>query len=445
MKTKYHSKTITLLLALFLVLPMHLAAQTQEDAAPPQQMRIYSQEELDKLLAPIALYPDTVLSQILMASTYPLEVVEADRWLKKNPGLSGDALDTALQTKSWDVSVKSLCHFPRVLGTMSDNLALTNDLGNAFLGQEEQVMDTIQKLRAKAQAEGNLSSTDKLKVDSQTGAIAIEPASPEVVYVPAYDPCWVYGPWWYPVCSPLWFWYPGIVISAGFFFGPSIFIGPLGPWCGFHWRQHEVFIDINRTLRFHRPSITRMHGGMELWVHNPIHRRGITYRSPEIARRFGQTPRPGVEARKSFRGFAPAERVPGAKIGPAIRPQTRQPATGPPNAGPGARTFEQPARPQPIRPEIQPRSNTPGITGRPSVQPQRGNAFESFESHGGEVIRHSDRGFNSMSGGSRGGGFQRGGTPSGGSSIPPSRSSGSLGGGGGVHGGAGSHGGGRRR
>ena len=151
MKTQYCLKAIIWLLMLSLVLPMPLIAQVAEERAATQQPQTYSQEELDRLLAPIALYPDTLLSQILMASTYPLEVVEADRWLKKNQSLTGDLLDTALQKKSWDVSVKSLCHFPSVLAMMSDKLDLTNELGNAFLDQQDQVMDRIQGLRVKAQ------------------------------------------------------------------------------------------------------------------------------------------------------------------------------------------------------------------------------------------------------------------------------------------------------
>ncbi len=228
MKIKYCSKAIIWLLALSLALPMSLKAQEPEEDAVAQQPRIYSQEELDRLLAPIALYPDTLLSQVLMASTYPLEVVEADRWLKQNQGLTGDSLDTALQEKSWDVSVKSLCHFPKVLAMMSDKLDLTNDLGNAFLGQQEQVMNTIQNLRAKAQAQGNLSSTDKQKVTSEEGAITIEPVTPEVIYVPAYDPCWVYGPWWYPACAPLWFWYPGVCCRRRFLFRSGHIYRPSG-------------------------------------------------------------------------------------------------------------------------------------------------------------------------------------------------------------------------
>jgi hypothetical protein len=295
---------------------------------------------------------------------------------------------------------------------MSDNVQLTNDLGNAFLDQQGDVMNTIQNLRAKAKNQGNLSSTDKMAVTSQDGDIAIESVSPDVVYVPAYDPCWVYGPWWYPACAPLWFWYPDFVISAGFFFGPGIFIGHLGPWCGFDWHRHEIFIDFNRASFFHRPSITRMHGGRETWVHNPVHRRGVAYRNPDIGRRFGQMQRPGLDARRTFRGFdLPEMRGSGADLSPKTRPDKRRLTTPQRNIGPDGRPFEQPARPQ-----LQNQSSVPGFADRPSAQPQRGNAFESFESSGREVIQHSNRGFTSMSGGTKSSGGSHGGGSRGGRS-----------------------------
>ncbi len=365
MKIQICLRAIIWLLVLTLALPMPLIAQVDEGSAAAQQPQTYSQEELDRLLTPIALYPDTLLSQVLMASTYPLEVVEADRWLKQNQSLTGNSLDAALQNKPWDISVKSLCHFPGVLEMMSDNLDLTNELGNAFLDQQNQVMDRIQILRSKAQAQGNLSSSDNMNVTSDEGAITIEPVTPDVVYVPAYNPCLVYGPWWYPECAPPWFWYPELVVGAGFFFGPAIFMGPLDFWCGFRWHQHEMFVNVNKTFAVHRPSITRMHGGMEAWVHNPVHRRGLAYRNPETAQRFGQTMRPGVTARKSFRGFPPEGRGTGIVTTPASRPNT-------------------------VRQTTQ------------SAQPQRGHAFESFGSSGREVTRHSERGYSSMGGGPRG-------------------------------------------
>ena len=410
MKTKYCSKAIICLLVLSLVLPMSLKAQEQEENAVTQQLRTYSQEELDRLLAPIALYPDTLLSQVLMASTYPLEVIAADRWLKQNQSLTGDSLDTALQKKSWDVSVKSLCHYPRVLTMMSEKLDLTNDLGNAFLGQQDQVMDTIQSLRAKAQAQGNLASTDKQKVIVDQGDITIEPATPDVVYIPAYDPCWVYGPWWYPACAPLWFWYPGVVVGAGFFFGPPIFIGPLDFWCGFRWHRHGIFINVNKTFFVGRPGITRMHGGTEIWQHNPMHRRGVAYHNQITARKFGQISRPGVDARRGFRGFAPR-----GGAGMMVTPQTRtergrgaiQPRSG--TVAPGTGRTMRPAGHEPGRIGVQPRGGTmaPGA-GR--LQQQRsGNALEGFGSSGPEVRQNSERGHESIGGGGRGGGGFHGG------------------------------------
>ena len=150
---------------------------------------VYPQQRLDQLLAPVALYPDVLLSQILMASTYPLEVVEADRWLKQRLGFTGDQLDEALKEMPWDLSVKSLCHFPKVLDMMSMYLQFTTDLGNAFLNQKDQVMNTIQSLRARARAAGTLSSLNNERVVVQDPYISIEPVEPEVVYVPYYDPC----------------------------------------------------------------------------------------------------------------------------------------------------------------------------------------------------------------------------------------------------------------
>jgi hypothetical protein len=423
MKNKTSTKILLWMLVLSLAAPLPLWAQATDQSTVAEQTHVYSQEELDKLLAPIALYPDNLLSQFLMAATYPLEVVEADRWLKQNKNLSIDQLDAALQDKSWDVSVKSLCHFPNVLAMMSDKLTLTNEMGNAFLSQQEQVMNTIQSLRAKAQAQGNLVSTDKQKVVVQEGDISIEPATPDVVYVPAYDPCWVYGPWWYPACAPLWFWYPGIVVGAGFFFGPPFFIGPLDFWCGFHWHRHEIFVNVNKTFAVHRPGISRMHGGTEIWQHNPAHRRGISYRNPETARRFGQIGRPGVDARREFRGFTPGPRGPETgrmNVVPQSRPGTGRIGAAPPTRPETGRIgVAPPTRPETGRIGMQPRVSSPA----PQMQqPRAGGALDSFGSSGHEVRQNSERGHQSIGGGF-GGGMRGGSMPS------------SGGGGGGFHGG----------
>jgi hypothetical protein len=200
----------------------------------------------------------------------------------------------------------------------------------------------------------------------------------------------------------LWFWYPGIVVGAGFFFGPAIFIGPLDFWCGFRWHQHQIFVNVNKTFVVHRPSITRMHGGTEAWMHNPVHRRGIAYRNPEIARRFGQVERPGSGARRSFRGFAPEGGKTGTVINPPARPDTGRQRMQPRSIGPGSRQFEQPVKPQSGRTQMQqPQSGATGFRNRQPVQTQKGNAFESFGSSGREVIQHSERGQSSIGGGGR--------------------------------------------
>lgn len=379
-------------LVAFLLMPSKISAQITEDTAAAETKYKYSQEQLDSLLAPIALYPDTLLSQILMASTYPLEIVEADRWVKANPNLSGDNLDNALKNKPWDVSVKSLCHFPRILAMMNDKLDQTQSLGNAFLSQPDQVMNTIQKLRGKARATGNLKPTDQQNVVMQGQYIVVEPVSPDVIYVPVYNPCWVYGPWWYPDCSPVWFWWPTFGFQVGFFWGPPIFVGPIDFWCGFFWPRHRIFVNVNKTIVVGRVGITRLHGGVEVWRHDPLHRRGVAYRNPAVARQFGQIQRPGIEARRAFRGFAPQGRPletpsrPGRVTHP-VRPE-------------GGRIERAPERRSEVRVPPTPSPHRPA-----AVSP-----FEGIEHNNNEVRQHSERGFESMGRSSRGGGsFSRGG------------------------------------
>ena len=174
-------------------------------AAPAfaQAQRVYSQPELDQMLAPLALYPDPLLSQVLMAATYPLEIAEAARWSRANPGLQGDDAVCAAADEDWDPSVKSLLAFPQVLQRMDERPDWTRALGDAFLGQEAQVMDSVQRLRQRAYAAGNLQSGDQLLVQQQGQTIMLLPASPQYVYVPYYDPLVVYGAWWWPAYPPV--------------------------------------------------------------------------------------------------------------------------------------------------------------------------------------------------------------------------------------------------
>jgi hypothetical protein len=277
------------------------------DATSPAtapQPPVFTPEQLDQMLAPIALYPDPLLSQILMASTYPLEVVEAARWSRANPSLTGDQAVHAVDQYSWDPSVKSLVAFPRVLQTMEQKLDWTERLGDAFLSEQQEVMGTVQNLRQKAQAAGNLRSTEQARIESQSGQIAIEPVNPGVVYVPYYNPTVVYGPWWWPGYPPVyWPVWPGYVLGPGVLFGWGIGIG-VGVgffFGGFDWGHRFAYA---RGAPFYA------HGGLHAgasgaWAHDPAHRGGVPYRSAALRQQFGRTSQ-SAEARNAFRGRAAA-------------------------------------------------------------------------------------------------------------------------------------------
>ncbi|MFO7605678.1 MAG: DUF3300 domain-containing protein [Desulfurivibrionaceae bacterium] len=273
-------------IAIFII---SLGATARPAGAQEEEGDRFRKEELVQMLAPIALYPDSLIAQILMASTYPLEVVEAERWRRDNQTLQGDALSEALREKPWDPSVKSLCYFPDVLIAMSEKLDQTRKLGDAFLVQEQEVMDTIQELRQKAREQGTLQTTAEQKVIVERETILIEPASPQVVYVPVYDPYYVYGSWWYPSYPPYYWYYPRHHFASDvyFSFGPRVFIGSgIFSWVWFDWQVHRIHIDVPKTFFFHRhrvrPSRDRLH-----WRHDPRHRRGVAYRDRRTGERFG--------------------------------------------------------------------------------------------------------------------------------------------------------------
>lgn len=250
----------------------------------------FTQAELDQMLAPIALYPDALLSQVLIASTYPLEIVEAARWSQQNAPLEGEAAVEAVADRGWDPSVKALVAFPDLLTQMSEDLEWTRRLGDAMLYQEPEVMDSIQFLRARADAAGSLESTEHVRVIREEKTIIIEPAETRVVYVPYYDPYIVYGTWWRPAYPPVYwarpsyyyrgypgfYWGAGIHVSSGFFFS------------SFYWPQSSIVI-VN-TPRYYQPA--RYYGSRhyykpgQRWKHNPVHRRGVAYRHPEVKQRY---------------------------------------------------------------------------------------------------------------------------------------------------------------
>jgi hypothetical protein len=289
------------LLILLMVTPPWVFAQDQPTTGK------FRQEELDQMLAPIALYPDSLLAQILMAATYPLEVVQADRWTRSNRNLTADQLNDALDHKDWDPSVKALVPFPQVLSMMSERLEWTQELGDAFLDQQDEVMDTVQRLRAKAQAAGNLRDTEQENVIVQDGVIEIEPAQPEVVYVPVYDPTVIYGPWWYPAFPPIFFPPPpGLVIVRGFGFWTGVRVGRVWgyAWGHWDWRHHYINVNINRKINVNR-SINITHTNIQTtrWQHDVSHRKGVTYRNEATRQRYGQLLK-GAETRREFRGFS---------------------------------------------------------------------------------------------------------------------------------------------
>jgi hypothetical protein len=240
------TKALAVFLTFLLLVPQAVVAQSESKEKP------FKQEELDQLLAPVALYPDSLVAQILMASTYPLEVVQAERWAKQNESLTGDALTAALEQQNWDPSVKSLVNFPQVLQMMNEKVDWTQKLGDAFLAQQKDVMDTIQNLRKKAEAEGNLKTNQEQKVivEKETQTIIIEPSNPQVVYVPTYNPTVVYGTWWYPAYPPYYYYPPGYAAGAALFsFGVGIAIGAAWgyAWGGCNWGRGNVNINITRN------------------------------------------------------------------------------------------------------------------------------------------------------------------------------------------------------
>jgi hypothetical protein len=379
--------------AICLALPAPIFAQEE-----PEQ--VFKQEELDQLLAPIALYPDNILTQILIASTYPLEVVQAERWMKQNKGLKGDALNAALEKQSWDNSVKALVPFPAVLTMMSEKLDWTQKLGDAFLAQQKRVMDTVQLLRKKAVEAGNLKSSKEQEVKTEGDIIIVQPADPQVVYVPTYNPMVIYGPWPYPAYPP----YPVYVYPpphAAFTFTMGIAIG--AAWHGgyYHNNWHGGTVIVNPPPPSGgRPGGPGGPGGpgspggpgkpggpgepgepggggpkAEQWKHNPEHRQGVAYRDNATRDKYSPSNRAGVDNRMDYRGYDKS----------------------------GAGAADRTAGGQPAQDRVSDRTGS-GAT-------SRDNAFGGMD-RGGQVNRESARGHQSMSSAqSRGGGMSR---PSGG-------------------------------
>jgi uncharacterized membrane protein YgcG len=296
---------------LFATWPQELLAY-QDAQAPAQSAQVpYAQqtpEQLQQLVAPIALYPDSLVAQILAASTFPEQVVEADRWVQAHPDLKGDALGQAVDQQPWDPSVKALTAFPSVLGNMDKNLSWTSSLGDAYYNQQQDVMDAVQVMRRRAEEAGNLKTTPQQTVTTQGSTVIIQPASPDIVYVPAYDPWAVYGgpimawPGWYPYPG---IWFGGPYLSFGVGFGIGWF-GGFGwgwPHWGFDWHNryaiynHNRYYSQSRTF-YNRSNFYRGTGG-----------RGGVYNRP------GATTHPFSGNTQAARGYAEPRGQSGVRSG----------------------------------------------------------------------------------------------------------------------------------
>ena len=391
-----------LVTTLVLLVANPVRAQETPDKAPT-----FTTEQLEQLVATIALYPDSLVSQILMASTYPLEVVEADRWTKKkDPSLTGDSLAKALNEQKWDASVKSLVNFPEVLDMMSKDLDWMTKLGDAFIASQKDVLAAIQRLRKRAKDAGNLENNDQQKVTVESGpsqTIVIQPTSPDVVYVPTYNPTVVYGAWPYPASPPYAYYPPGYAPgTAAVAFGLGVACGAAwgNAWGDCDWNGGHVDVDVNRNANLNR-NVNRSGQRSGQWSHNPAHRGGVSYRDRGTAERFGRTgSRDASRARDQFRGRAESGRRDlardggrrdGGRGGDARRGTDRR--TGGSRAG---------------------SSNRGSGSARGQRGGSRGSAF-SRSGSGRSTRNASSRGRSSRGGGySRGGGRSRGGGARGG-------------------------------
>lgn len=356
-----------------------------------QSQAPFTQQELDQMLAPIALYPDALLAQVLMAATYPLEVVQAARFMQRNPRLSGDTLARAVEPMRWDPSVAALTQFPSVLAMMNEELDWTQQLGEAFLAQRVQVMDTVQMLRARAHAAGTLRSNEQQRVIVEERVIVIEPWQYGTYWVPYYNPMIVFGTWWWPAYRPF-IWVPPVIYrppyfaqiySIGIVWGPfTVVFSSLWNDPRPIWRDRPIYIDS-------RPVVNVIVTGATTprpvpWQHDPVHRRNVEYRTPAVRDRyppvFPEKPtRPAQSVQPSREPYYQAPRQPGVQP-PRDRlpvPDTRsvprqqvpvKPSAGSPQRSAPQRSVPQPSAPQRTAPQQAPRGSVPAPRPAPAVR-----------------------------------------------------------------------------
>jgi uncharacterized protein DUF3300 len=450
--------------------PQPPAQQAQAAQQPgDDDVQPFKPEELEAIVAPIALYPDPLVAQVLMASTYPLEVIQAARLMKSQPNLKGDALNEELKKHEWDDSVKSLCSFPQTLEVLNEKIDWMQKLGDAFLDQRKETMDAIQRMRAKAQAQGNLQSNEQQKViveaapaqaPAQAGqpapageqtVIKIEPASPQVVYVPQYNPTVVYGPP-PPAYPPYYYPYPPGYAwgAAAISFGVGMAVGA-AVWGGCNWGGGDVDIDVNKSNNFTNnvnrgDRATQIknerasrgqgqgQGGRQSFNHDPSHRKGAQYRDKGTQQKYNRASSPQAGSRDSYRGRG--DQGGGGRGGAG----QGGPSASTRDAGGGGRSGQG-----------GPSASTRDAAGggqRGGGGGREAGAFDGM-GQGGQQRANSQRGQSSVSssrasGYSGGGGGSRGGGGGGVSSGGGSRGGGGFSGGGGGGGSRGGGGGGGR-
>src|SRR4051794_25399719 len=293
-------------------LPLIAQGQQPAPAAGAEAPQLKSADQLNSLVAPLALYPDPLLAQVLAASTYPLEIVQAARWLKENSKLTGENLTKEAAKQPWDASVQALVAFPQALKLLDENIQFTTDLGNAFLDQQSDVMDAVQRMRKKAKDGGKLQTTKEQKVEVKTveqkTVIEIQPANPQVIYVPSYNPTVVYG------AAPVYAYPPVVYPSAGYVaataavsFGVGVMMGAMWSGCchgGYGWGanwgggNNNITINNNFNNRYGYNNSTNINGGNRAnvgngnrggnsWQHNPSHRGAVPYNNRSTAKQYG--------------------------------------------------------------------------------------------------------------------------------------------------------------
>ena len=362
----FHSATAIFCSYLLAIYPLMAQQEPQAQTAVEQTVINESDmeapkipdDQLDSLVAPIALYPDPLLAQTLAASTYPLEIIQLQQWLAKNPDLKGQALADAVQKRNWDPSIQATAALPDVVKLLGNDITWTTDLGNAFLSQQADVMDAVQRMRLKAQGKGTLQTSQQQVVKTEEvegkNVVVIAPSNPEVVYVPSYNPTVVYGPPVYPYPT---IYYPPVgayVAGAAISFGVGLAVGSFwghGGWgwgCG--WGRNEININVNNKYvnnwnknnninqpNYNRPSQLPTNGGK--WQHNPQHRGGAPYPNRNVANRYpaaGNRPGSGTGNVNRPGGGAGTVNRPGSGVGTGNRPGGGAGNANRPEGGTGA-------------------------------------------------------------------------------------------------------------